>query len=159
MASHERETPLLPSESFQQEDHDVFSENYSTTTNNNNIFMVSPKGFRSLESSFSPCESSYSSWSDFSSPLSSELGSTSETTESEEDEELFISELTRQMAEYMLQDDDDDSINNNNQDQENPVSNYVPENSEVLLITWKYSWNFGCKFKSCANFLLVLNIY
>lgn len=118
MASHERER-LLPSELFQ--DQDVFSED------NNNNTIVSPKGLRSFEPNISFCGSAYSSWSDFSSPLScSELGSTSESTESE-DEELFISELSRQMAEYMLQDDDDDDADI--QDHENIT---FSENSEVF---------------------------
>nr|XP_027109632.1 uncharacterized protein DDB_G0283357-like [Coffea arabica] len=141
MASHERETRLLPSELFHQEDHDVSSEDYSNSSSNNNSssIMVSPKGLRSLESNFSFGGSACSSWSEFSSPISSELGSTSESNESEEDDqELFISELTRQMAEYMLQDDDDDddddnhnNNNNTNQDHESSVFNYVPENSEI----------------------------
>ncbi|THF95194.1 hypothetical protein TEA_023643 [Camellia sinensis var. sinensis] len=42
-----------------------------------------------------------------SSPIESELGSTETETESEE-EDGFIAELTRQMADYMLDDDDDD---------------------------------------------------
>ncbi|KAL3530811.1 hypothetical protein ACH5RR_010133 [Cinchona calisaya] len=124
MASHERER-LLPSELFQGEDHDVFSE---YNNNNNNNIMVSPKGWRSFESNFSSCgsTSAYSSWSDFSSPVSSELGSsTSETVESE-DEELFISELSRQMAESMLQDDDDDD--DKIQDHQNIT---LSENSET----------------------------
>ncbi|XP_027185533.1 uncharacterized protein DDB_G0283357 [Coffea eugenioides] len=140
MASDERETRLLPSELFHQEDHDVSSEDYSNSSSNNNSggIMVSPKGLRSLESNFSFSGSACSSWSEFSSPISSELGSTSESNESEEDDqELFISELTRQMAEYMLQDDDDDdddnhnNNNNNNQDHESSVFNYVPENPEI----------------------------
>nr|XP_027089103.1 serum factor response D-like [Coffea arabica] len=140
MASDERETRLLPSELFHQEDHDVSSEDYSNSSSNNNSggILVSPKGLRSLESNFSFSGSACSSWSEFSSPISSELGSTSESNESEEDDqELFISELTRQMAEYMLQDDDDDdddnhnNNNNNNQDHESSVFNYVPENPEI----------------------------
>lgn len=143
MASHERETRLLPSELFPREDHDVSSEDYnnrSSSSNNNGIsIMVSPKGLRSWESNFSFSGSASSSWSEFSSPLGSELESTSESTEGEEDDqELFISELTRQMAEYMLQDDDDDDDDNNshnninsNQDPEGSVSSYVPENSEI----------------------------
>ncbi|KAL3518128.1 hypothetical protein ACH5RR_020717 [Cinchona calisaya] len=128
MASDEREISLLPSELLiQNEELDVFSKEFNNNVSINNI-MVSPRGrLRGLESSLSSCGSSsaYSSWSEFGSPISSELGSSSTSesiNESEEDEELFISELTRQMTEYMLQDDDDDD--------KISVSNYVPENSE-----------------------------
>lgn len=49
-----------------------------------------------------------SSSSGLSSPFGSELGSTeTDETESEEDED-FIAQLTRQMADYMLQDDDEE---------------------------------------------------
>lgn len=55
--------------------------------------------------------SEHSSSSGLSSPFGSELGSTeTDETESEEDED-FIAQLTRQMADYMLKDDDEEEQN------------------------------------------------
>ncbi|CAI9106868.1 OLC1v1006107C1 [Oldenlandia corymbosa var. corymbosa] len=104
MASHEREG-LLPVQLFQ--DGDVSSEDFNTISHQQQQ-SLGFKGLRKYESISISCGSSYSSWSDLSSPFGSELEttSTSETTESEDEE--FISELTRQMAESMLQDDDDE---------------------------------------------------
>ncbi|CAL5334076.1 unnamed protein product [Camellia sinensis] len=67
--------------------------------------ILSNKGSRNNESISN--EFGSSSWSGWSSPIESELGSTETETESEE-EDGFIAELTRQMADYMLDDDDDD---------------------------------------------------
>lgn len=68
--------------------------------------ILSNKGSRNNESISNEFgSSSSSSWSGWSSPIESELGSTETETESEEDG--FIAELTRQMADYMLDDDDE----------------------------------------------------
>ncbi|XP_016481365.1 uncharacterized protein LOC107802395 [Nicotiana tabacum] len=82
--------------------------------------------------------SEHSSSSGLSSPFGSELGSTeTDETESEEDED-FIAQLTRQMADYMLKDDDDeeeeeeggggggDVAVDSNDSEENRVPNYPP---------------------------------
>lgn len=69
--------------------------------------ILSNKGSRNNESISNEFgSSSSSSWSGWSSPIESELGSTETETESEE-EDGFIAELTRQMADYMLDDDDE----------------------------------------------------
>ncbi|TMW96963.1 hypothetical protein EJD97_006476 [Solanum chilense] len=67
--------------------------------------------------------SEHSSSSGLSSPFGSELGSTeTDETESEEDED-FIAQLTRQMADYMLKDDDEEEEDEND---ENRVLNSTP---------------------------------
>lgn len=66
--------------------------------------------------------SEHSSSSGLSSPFGSELGSTeTDETESEEDED-FIAQFTRQMADYMLKDDDEEEDEND----ENRVLNSTP---------------------------------
>nr|XP_009759600.1 PREDICTED: uncharacterized protein LOC104212111 [Nicotiana sylvestris] len=75
--------------------------------------------------------SEHSSSSGLSSPFGSELGSTeTDETESEEDDD-FIAQFTRQMADYMLKDDDDeeeegDVVVDSNDSDENRVLNYPP---------------------------------
>ncbi|OIT38468.1 PREDICTED: uncharacterized protein LOC109239383 [Nicotiana attenuata] len=81
--------------------------------------------------------SEHSSSSGLSSPFGSELGSTeTDETESEEDED-FIAQLTRQMADYMLKDDDEeeeegggDVAADNNDSEENRVPNYTPNSAQ-----------------------------
>ncbi|KAA8549329.1 hypothetical protein F0562_001013 [Nyssa sinensis] len=89
---HETET-LLPSE-FLTDDF-IMSENQKITRNCLRI----PE---SVLNGFGSCGSSSSG---FSTPAGSELGS----TETESDEDYFVAELTRQMADYMLQEDDENT--------------------------------------------------
>ncbi|KAI3733937.1 hypothetical protein L6452_13396 [Arctium lappa] len=49
-----------------------------------------------------------------SSVLNTSFGSNLDSTEIDNDDEEFIVELTRQMADYMFQEDDDDDVNDNN---------------------------------------------
>lgn len=77
----------------------------------------------------------HSSSSGLSSPLGSELGSTeTDETESGEDED-FIAQLTRQMADYMLNDDEEEeedvSVDENDVADDNRVMNSTPNTVQV----------------------------
>lgn len=87
---HERERLL--------NDDDDFSANRSITQNGSSTDSIST-GFGSTGSSFSG----------FSSAFGSELSST-ETESEEEDDDEFIAELTRKMADYMLDEDDEKTL-------------------------------------------------
>ncbi|KAI3667710.1 hypothetical protein L6452_42779 [Arctium lappa] len=65
------------------------------------------------------------SWgsSSSSSVLNTSFGSDLDSSETDNDEDEFIAELTRQMADYMLQEDDDDDVNNNNTKSISQVTN------------------------------------
>lgn len=79
--------------------------------------------------------SEHSSSSGLSSPFGSELGSTeTDETESEEDED-FIVQLTRQMADYMLKDDEEEEEEDEND--ENRVLNSTPYTVQVKLYLLK----------------------
>lgn len=103
--------------------------------------------------------SEHSSSSGLSSPFGSELGSTeTDETESEEDED-FIAQLTRQMADYMLKDDDDeeeegDVVVDSNDSDENRVLNYPPNIAQVYLYILKIATLY--LFFWCQLFLLKL---
>ncbi|XP_060175147.1 uncharacterized protein LOC132605888 [Lycium barbarum] len=83
----------------------------------------------------------HSSSSGLSSPFGSELGSTeTDETEIEEDED-FIAQLTRQMADYMLKDDDEEeevSVDENDVD-ENRVPNYTVQTSNQYGLAGNWS--------------------
>ncbi|PHU16130.1 hypothetical protein BC332_17335 [Capsicum chinense] len=78
----------------------------------------------------------HSSSSGLSSPLGSELGSTeTDETESGEDED-FIAQLTRQMADYMLNDDEEEeedvSVDENDVADDNRVMNSTPNTVQAV---------------------------
>ncbi|CAK9147419.1 unnamed protein product [Ilex paraguariensis] len=106
---HKRET-LLPSKLLTYKD--VLCQNKN----------ISHHVSRS-ESSLSGFGSWETSSSGLSTPLGSELGSATDQTESDEDN--FIAELTRQMADYMLQEEDEDDDDN-----KNATPNFVFEKSK-----------------------------
>ena len=117
MASHERERGYV---------NDALSEENNITSPTESAF-----GFSSSGSSY------YSSPSDFSSPLGSEMGSTE--TESEDDDFIAeLSQLTRRMAEYTIQDDEDEF-------QQKSLPDTVSKKSEVI--------NFIRLLLSLINFL------
>ncbi|XP_055831728.1 uncharacterized protein LOC129900732 isoform X2 [Solanum dulcamara] len=100
--------------------------------------------------------SEHSSSSGLSSPFGSELGSTeTDETESEEDED-FIAQLTRQMADYMLKDDDDEeedvSVDENDADENrapsSTLNNLQTPNTYGLAGNWS---NLNSKEICCYN--------
>lgn len=101
--------------------------------------------------------SEHSSSSGLSSPFGSELGSTeTDETESEEDDEDFIAQLTRQMADYMLKDDDDEesdvAVDENDVD-ENRALNSTPstvQTSNTYGLAWNWS-NYNSREICCYN--------
>ncbi|XP_021278037.1 serine/threonine-protein kinase pakD [Herrania umbratica] len=85
---------LLPSQFFTPQDlHGLSLDNSNSSSNKPINQNASYYVFGSTDS-----------WSEFSSPIGSELSSSS--TESSEEEDDYSGELTRQMAQYMLQDED-----------------------------------------------------
>ncbi|XP_022755832.1 uncharacterized protein LOC111303674 isoform X2 [Durio zibethinus] len=91
---------LLPSQFFTPQDHlDGLSlDNSNRSSRNNN------KNNKPIKRNASYLMGSSDSGSEWSSPIGSELSSIS--TENSKEEDDYIGELTRQMAQYMLQDED-----------------------------------------------------
>ncbi|OMO90546.1 hypothetical protein COLO4_19053 [Corchorus olitorius] len=83
---------LLPSQFFTPQDNSNSNDNSSNKPIKQNASCLL---FGSSDSG-----------SDLSSPIGSEVSSSSSTESSEEEEDDYIGELTRQMAQYMLQDED-----------------------------------------------------
>ena len=91
---------LLPSQFFTPQDFDGLSSvpDSSSSSSNNNNHPINQNASYLLSGSSD-------SGSELSSSTGSELSSSS-STESSEEEDDYIGELTRQMAQYMLQDED-----------------------------------------------------
>ncbi|CAN4098800.1 unnamed protein product [Withania somnifera] len=89
------------------------------------------------------CSEQQSSSSGLSSPFGSELGSTeTDETESEEDED-FIAQLTRQMADYMLKDDDEEeeevTVDENDDEKSILNSTHTVQTSNSNGLAWNWS--------------------
>ncbi|XWS28768.1 hypothetical protein CRYUN_Cryun25bG0099600 [Craigia yunnanensis] len=85
---------LLPSHQFHTPQDHLDGLSLDNSSNNN----------KPINQNASYLFGSFVSWSELCSPIGSELSSSS--TESSEEEDDYIGELTRQMAQYMLQDED-----------------------------------------------------
>lgn len=128
---------LLPSHGFAMEEQKKKGQDFNLTgTGASGYEEQSNDGLKKVKANWgndfifgSYGLSEHSSSSGLSSPFGSELGSTeADETESEEDED-FIAQLTRQMADYMLKDDDEEeetvSVDENDVD-ENRALNSTP---------------------------------
>lgn len=89
---------------------------------------------KSTNSSYWSCFGSSDCGSVLNSPIESELGSTE--TESEESEEDYMAELSRQMAYYMLQDDNNHDHHHHHHDKQEKVSWSSSAASPPLSTFW-----------------------
>ncbi|MCD9561483.1 hypothetical protein HAX54_020607 [Datura stramonium] len=126
---------LFPSHGFAMEEQKKKVQDFNFTGTASACEEQSSDGLRKVKANWGNDSifgsygwSEHSSSSGLSSPFGSELGSTeTDETESEEDED-FIAQLTRQMADYMLKDDEEEedvSVDENDVD-EDRVPNSTP---------------------------------